>query len=157
MFKKEGIVLKGQARAAPSITPVGKELSTHFPFLLYALFPFSTSHTFTQTWESMGFREDDNGPHQHNKVINSQGRGTRRRRKGIHHGATSLASMESLSIPLVQVVVLSADMSCAECQKRVAEVMSRMNETESVEVNVLEKKVILSCKYPNQTPPSPTI
>ncbi|XP_030549288.1 uncharacterized protein LOC115754421 [Rhodamnia argentea] len=62
---------------------------------------------------------------------------------------TSLASIESLTMPLMQEVVLSADIRCAECQKRVADVMSRMTETESVVVNVLEKKVTLSCKYPN--------
>ncbi|KAF8033102.1 hypothetical protein BT93_D1869 [Corymbia citriodora subsp. variegata] len=62
---------------------------------------------------------------------------------------TSLASIESLTMPLMQEVVLSADIRCAECQKRVADVMSRMGETESVVVNMLEKKVILSCKYPN--------
>ncbi|XP_042965907.1 uncharacterized protein LOC122299589 isoform X2 [Carya illinoinensis] len=58
--------------------------------------------------------------------------------------ATSLASVESLSMPLVQEVVLSADIRCAECQRRVADVMSRMNE--SVVVNLLEKKVIIRCK-----------
>ncbi|KAL5759176.1 hypothetical protein ACOSP7_017700 [Xanthoceras sorbifolium] len=63
--------------------------------------------------------------------------------------ATSLASVESLSMPLVQEVVLSADISCAECQKRVAQIMSRLNETESVLVNVLEKKVTLTCRYPS--------
>ncbi|KAK2635829.1 hypothetical protein Ddye_030621 [Dipteronia dyeriana] len=63
--------------------------------------------------------------------------------------ATSLASVESLSMPLVQEVVLSADIRCAVCQKRVADIMSRLNETESVLVNVLEKKVILTCRYPS--------
>ncbi|GKV43959.1 hypothetical protein SLEP1_g51191 [Rubroshorea leprosula] len=38
----------------------------------------------------------------------------------------SLASVESLSMPLVQEIVLSADIRCAECQKRVADIMSRM-------------------------------
>ncbi|XP_002529124.2 uncharacterized protein LOC8269693 [Ricinus communis] len=61
---------------------------------------------------------------------------------------TSLASVESLSLPLVQEVVLSADIRCSECQKRVAEFMSKMNDTESVLVNVLEKKVTLTCRYP---------
>lgn len=40
---------------------------------------------------------------------------------------TSLASIESLTMPLMQEVVLSADIRCAECQKRVADVMSRMS------------------------------
>ncbi|PON94449.1 Heavy metal-associated domain containing protein [Trema orientale] len=63
------------------------------------------------------------------------------------HG-TSLASVESLSLPLVQEIVLSADIGCSECQKRIAEIMSRMSETESVVVNVLDKKVTLTCRYP---------
>ncbi|KAA8532720.1 hypothetical protein F0562_032753 [Nyssa sinensis] len=63
---------------------------------------------------------------------------------------TSLASMESLTMPLVQEVVLYADFQCAECQKRVADIISRMNGgTESVVVDVLEKKVTLTCIYPN--------
>ncbi|WCJ24565.1 hypothetical protein M5689_006515 [Euphorbia peplus] len=59
----------------------------------------------------------------------------------------SLASVESLSVPLVQEVVLPGDMRCTECQKKVAEIMSRMNNTESVLVNVLEKNVTLTCRY----------
>nr|GMD77103.1 uncharacterized protein LOC109175604 isoform X3 [Ipomoea batatas] len=39
----------------------------------------------------------------------------------------TLASIESLAIPLVQEVVFLADYRCARCQKRVAEVMSKMN------------------------------
>ncbi|XVE91410.1 hypothetical protein REPUB_Repub01dG0007100 [Reevesia pubescens] len=58
---------------------------------------------------------------------------------------TSLASVESLSMPLVHEVVLSADIRCAECQKRIADIMSRMNETDSVLVNLLEKKE--SCQH----------
>ncbi|CAJ2630745.1 uncharacterized protein LOC123900215 isoform X1 [Trifolium pratense] len=58
---------------------------------------------------------------------------------------TSLASLESLSLPLVQEVVLSADMQCESCQKRVSDIITKMNaETESIEVNVLERKVILT-------------
>ncbi|XP_021649029.2 uncharacterized protein LOC110641554 [Hevea brasiliensis] len=67
---------------------------------------------------------------------------------------TSLASVESLSVPLVQEVVLSADIRCAECQMRIAEIMSRMAETESVSVNVLEKKVTLICRYPGVKVPT---
>ncbi|XP_038705374.1 uncharacterized protein LOC120001223 [Tripterygium wilfordii] len=63
------------------------------------------------------------------------------------HGP-SLASVESLSMPLVQEVVLSADIRCVQCQNRVAEIMSRMKETDSVSVNVLEKKVTIICRYP---------
>nr|GMD80453.1 NADH-ubiquinone oxidoreductase [Ipomoea batatas] len=71
----------------------------------------------------------------------------------------TLASIESLAIPLVQEVVFLADYRCARCQKRVAEVMSKMNgETESVVVSVLEKKITVTCKIPrvkifNQKPP----
>ncbi|KAF5727758.1 hypothetical protein HS088_TW22G01455 [Tripterygium wilfordii] len=60
----------------------------------------------------------------------------------------SLASVESLSMPLVQEVVLSADIRCPQCQSRVAEIMSRMKETDSVLINVLEKKVTVTCRYP---------
>nr|GLL43435.1 uncharacterized protein LOC109175604 isoform X1 [Ipomoea trifida] len=73
----------------------------------------------------------------------------------------TLASIESLAIPLVQEVVFLADYRCARCQKRVAEVMSKMNgETESVVVSVLEKKITVTCKIPrlkifNQQPPPP--
>ncbi|XP_021299628.1 uncharacterized protein LOC110428204 isoform X2 [Herrania umbratica] len=61
---------------------------------------------------------------------------------------TCLASVGSLSMPLVHEVVLSADIRCAECQRRIADIMSRMNDTDSVLVNVLEKKVTLTCRYP---------
>lgn len=60
---------------------------------------------------------------------------------------TSLASVESLSMPLMQEVVLSADIRCADCQKRLADIISRMNETESISVNLSEKKVTLTCRY----------
>ncbi|KAM1102417.1 hypothetical protein ACFX15_010745 [Malus domestica] len=62
--------------------------------------------------------------------------------------ATSLASAESLSMPLLQEVVLSADVSCSDCQKRLSDIMSKMGEVESVVVNVSEKRVTLVCKYP---------
>ncbi|XP_038711281.1 uncharacterized protein LOC120005598 isoform X4 [Tripterygium wilfordii] len=48
----------------------------------------------------------------------------------------------------VQEVVLSADIRCARCQSRVAEIMSRMKEMDSVSVNVLEKKVTVTSRYP---------
>ncbi|KAJ7943179.1 Heavy metal-associated domain containing protein [Quillaja saponaria] len=67
--------------------------------------------------------------------------------KSLHLRGTSLASVESLSMPLVQEIVLSADMQCEECQKRVADIILRMNaEPESVLVNVLEKEVTLTCR-----------
>lgn len=70
-----------------------------------------------------------------------------RKSKSFLFSETSLASLESLTMPLVQEVVLSADIRCAECQKRVADIMARMNGTESVVVNVLEKKVTLTSRY----------
>ncbi|KAK7407556.1 hypothetical protein VNO78_09509 [Psophocarpus tetragonolobus] len=63
---------------------------------------------------------------------------------------SSLASVESLSMPQVQEVVLSADMQCEQCQKRVTDIIAKMNvETESVVINVLEKKVTLTFKLPS--------
>ncbi|KAK5776925.1 hypothetical protein PVK06_044890 [Gossypium arboreum] len=53
---------------------------------------------------------------------------------------SSLASVESLSMPLVHEVVYSADIRCAECQMRIVDIISRMNDTDSVLVNVLENK-----------------
>ncbi|KAK8537493.1 hypothetical protein V6N12_043653 [Hibiscus sabdariffa] len=62
---------------------------------------------------------------------------------------TSLASVESLSMPLVQEVVISADIGCSACQKKIADIISRMNaDTDSVLVNLLENKVTLTCTYP---------
>nr|XP_027186046.1 uncharacterized protein LOC101512160 isoform X2 [Cicer arietinum] len=40
---------------------------------------------------------------------------------------TSLASMESLSMPLVQEVVLSADIKSEECRMRVIDIITKMN------------------------------
>ncbi|GAB4828884.1 hypothetical protein Ancab_018544 [Ancistrocladus abbreviatus] len=56
----------------------------------------------------------------------------------------SLATIESLTIPPVQEVVISADVRCNKCQKRVNAIISRTKETESVVVNLLEKKVIVT-------------
>ncbi|KAM4095220.1 hypothetical protein ACJW30_08G012800 [Castanea mollissima] len=50
-----------------------------------------------------------------------------RKSKSLLLSGTSLASVESLSMPLVQEVVISADIRCSDCQKRVADMMSRMN------------------------------
>ncbi|XP_027153815.1 uncharacterized protein LOC113753775 [Coffea eugenioides] len=63
----------------------------------------------------------------------------------------TLASIESLAIPVVQEVVFLADFRCAKCQQRVAEVMSKMNgETDSVVVSVLEKRVTVTCRLPTE-------
>ncbi|XP_022945537.1 uncharacterized protein LOC111449743 isoform X1 [Cucurbita moschata] len=92
--------------------------------------------------------------------------------------ASSLASVESLSLPLVsafslylrrfssspaeinalwsvilqvQEIVFAADIGCAECQKKLANILAKMNDTESVVVNLLDKKVILTRKLQIQT------
>ncbi|KAE9595748.1 hypothetical protein Lal_00030508 [Lupinus albus] len=65
--------------------------------------------------------------------------------KGFSLSGNSIASMESLSLPQVQEIVLSADMQCEKCLKRITDIIAKMNvETESVVVNVLEKKVTLT-------------
>ncbi|KAI3467109.1 hypothetical protein Pfo_023772 [Paulownia fortunei] len=70
--------------------------------------------------------------------------------KGGRPPQATLAAIESLVVPLVQEVVFLADFRCARCQQRVAEMMSKMNgETQSVMISVLEKKVTLTCTYPN--------
>ncbi|CAN6805361.1 hypothetical protein HID58_046916 [Brassica napus] len=62
---------------------------------------------------------------------------------------SSLASVASLSMPLIQEIVLSADIKCSDCQEKIADIMSRMIEAEtySILVSVLEKKVTLTCTY----------
>ncbi|CAG7903766.1 unnamed protein product [Brassica rapa] len=61
---------------------------------------------------------------------------------------SSLASVASLSMPLIQEIVLSADIRCSDCQEKIADIMSRMiAETYSILVSVLEKKVTLTCTY----------
>ncbi|XP_028768209.1 uncharacterized protein LOC114739248 isoform X2 [Neltuma alba] len=67
---------------------------------------------------------------------------------GFSISRATLASMESLSLPIVQEVVVFADMQCKNCQKRVSDIITKMNETESLEVNVLEKKVTLTFRLP---------
>ncbi|KAI3763867.1 hypothetical protein L2E82_13865 [Cichorium intybus] len=58
---------------------------------------------------------------------------------------TTLATIESLTFPLVQEVVLLADFQCKRCQDRVADILSRLNgEAESVEFSLSEKKVTLT-------------
>ncbi|KAL5718111.1 hypothetical protein ACHQM5_011049 [Ranunculus cassubicifolius] len=47
---------------------------------------------------------------------------------------------------VVQEIVLSADMRCKECQKKVYDVISRTKGTESMVVDIREKKVILTYK-----------
>uniref|UniRef100_A0A9I9D324 HMA domain-containing protein n=1 Tax=Cucumis melo TaxID=3656 RepID=A0A9I9D324_CUCME len=49
------------------------------------------------------------------------------RKQRIFPHASSLASIESLSLPLVQEIVLTADIGCAECQKKLADILSKMN------------------------------
>ncbi|KAI3744319.1 hypothetical protein L1987_57398 [Smallanthus sonchifolius] len=58
---------------------------------------------------------------------------------------TTLATIESLTFPLVQEVVLLADFRCKNCQDRVADIVSRLNgETESMEISLMEKKVTIT-------------
>nr|KAJ0218219.1 hypothetical protein LSAT_V11C300124770 [Lactuca sativa] len=69
---------------------------------------------------------------------------------------TTLASIESLTFPLIQEVVLMADFRCKMCQDRVANIVSKFNEStddindrvdgemESMEIMIKEKKVILT-------------
>ncbi|XP_010470813.1 PREDICTED: uncharacterized protein LOC104750678 [Camelina sativa] len=73
--------------------------------------------------------------------------GTSLRSKLSRTSETSLASVASLSMPLIQEIVLSADIRCSDCQEKVADIMSRMIETYSILVSVLEKKVTLTCTY----------
>ncbi|MFS8021819.1 putative heavy-metal-associated, heavy metal-associated domain superfamily [Helianthus anomalus] len=67
---------------------------------------------------------------------------------------TTLATIESLTFPLVQEVVVSADIRCKNCQDRVAHIVSRLNgEAESMEISLKEKKVILTMtrRHPKAT------
>ncbi|XP_050374465.1 uncharacterized protein LOC126791996 [Argentina anserina] len=68
---------------------------------------------------------------------------------------TSLAAVESLSMPLFQEVVLSSDITCTGCQSRLAEMMSKMDDIESVVVSASEKKVTLICRYPSTAAAKP--
>ncbi|XP_042032122.1 uncharacterized protein LOC121778791 [Salvia splendens] len=71
------------------------------------------------------------------------------------HGGTTLAAVESLALPRVQEVVFLADFRCPKCQRRVAEIMAKMNgETQSVVVSVLEKKVTLTYLFPTNEKPA---
>ncbi|GAY53439.1 hypothetical protein WN944_014114 [Citrus x changshan-huyou] len=47
---------------------------------------------------------------------------------------------------LSQEVILAADLRCDKCQDRIANAISRVNDVESMEVLVSEKKVILTYK-----------
>ncbi|KAG9155286.1 hypothetical protein Leryth_021321 [Lithospermum erythrorhizon] len=51
--------------------------------------------------------------------------------------STTLASMESLSMPEVHEVVFLADFRCSKCQERVAEVMSKMNGQSSFSLHAI--------------------
>ncbi|KAL1531807.1 hypothetical protein AAHA92_31903 [Salvia divinorum] len=72
-----------------------------------------------------------------------------------HGGGTTLAAAESLALPRVQEVVFLADFRCPKCQRRVAEIMAKMNgETQAVVVSVLEKRVTLTCSFPTDEKPT---
>ncbi|KAK1389967.1 Heavy metal-associated domain containing protein [Heracleum sosnowskyi] len=67
----------------------------------------------------------------------------------VPYSRITLASVESLTLPLIQEVVLLADFRCKGCQERVADIMSRMNGvTESVVISVMDNKVTLTSTYP---------
>ncbi|XP_022857930.1 uncharacterized protein LOC111378878 [Olea europaea var. sylvestris] len=69
--------------------------------------------------------------------------------KGGHLPRATLATVESLTMPLEQELVFLADFRCSGCQQRVTEIVSKMNgEIQSVVVSVLEKKLTLICTYP---------
>ncbi|KAM7276511.1 hypothetical protein ACFE04_018377 [Oxalis oulophora] len=46
----------------------------------------------------------------------------------------------------VEEVELLADFQCPDCEKRIIEIMSRYSETESILINVFEKKVALAVR-----------
>ncbi|PHT90161.1 hypothetical protein T459_05274 [Capsicum annuum] len=52
-------------------------------------------------------------------------------------------STKCLALPLIQEVVLDADLRCPNCQNRVSSVISNVEDVESMEVHILEKKVTL--------------
>ncbi|XP_047957730.1 uncharacterized protein LOC125203434 [Salvia hispanica] len=61
---------------------------------------------------------------------------------------TTVASVESLAIPLVEEVVFMADFRCSRCRQRVAEIINKMNgETQSLVISVVEKTVTLTLSH----------
>ncbi|KAJ0433541.1 hypothetical protein HanRHA438_Chr17g0813461 [Helianthus annuus] len=57
----------------------------------------------------------------------------------------TLASIESLTFPLVQEVVILADYRCKMCKDKVADMVSKLKgDMESMEIMITEKKVILT-------------
>ncbi|CAK9147736.1 unnamed protein product [Ilex paraguariensis] len=60
--------------------------------------------------------------------------------------ATSLAPVKCPTMSPIQEVVLAADLHCAKCQNKVADVISRIDDIEFMVVHVLEKKVTLAGK-----------
>ncbi|GMQ11266.1 hypothetical protein CsSME_00053960 [Camellia sinensis var. sinensis] len=58
-----------------------------------------------------------------------------------------IAQLKTHKSPKVQEVVIEADVQCIECQKRLADAISRMLDTaESMVVHVSQKKVTLNRK-----------
>ncbi|XP_028080534.1 uncharacterized protein LOC114282090 isoform X2 [Camellia sinensis] len=58
-----------------------------------------------------------------------------------------IAQLKTHKSPKVQEVVIEADVQCIECQKRLADAISRMLDTaESMVVHVSQKKVTLNHK-----------
>ncbi|URE34009.1 Heavy-metal-associated domain [Musa troglodytarum] len=53
----------------------------------------------------------------------------------------SLRSVENLSLPSVQVVVMNANMGCSHCRQRVSKVVSKMNGLLEYMVDLSKKEV----------------
>ncbi|KAL2509611.1 heavy metal-associated isoprenylated plant protein 5 [Forsythia ovata] len=81
--------------------------------------------------------------------MDSYARGMSSTSKGSRLKGTTLATIESLAVPIEQELVFLADFRCSGCQQRVTEIVSKINEEiQSVVVSVFEKKVTLVCTYP---------
>ncbi|KAJ8510985.1 hypothetical protein OPV22_001419 [Ensete ventricosum] len=55
----------------------------------------------------------------------------------------SLRSAENLSLPQVQVIVMSANMSCSHCRQRVSKVVSKMNSLLEYMVDLRKKEITM--------------
>ncbi|KAF8380490.1 hypothetical protein HHK36_027977 [Tetracentron sinense] len=56
----------------------------------------------------------------------------------------ALRFAENLTLPTVQVIVISANMGCTHCQQRVSQVISKMNGLVEYVVDVRNKQVIVT-------------
>lgn len=61
--------------------------------------------------------------------------------------SSSAATAKCLSLPpQVQEVIIAADLRCGECERRVAGILSKIDDVESMVFHVSEKKVTLTRK-----------